>query len=59
MERLRQDTSLMFCAMHNTARVFRNAIAEEVVTTENHLGGVLADRDPHATISSRPVLRAL
>lgn len=49
----------MFRTMRNTARVFRNTIAEEAVTTENHLGGVLADRDSHATTSLRPVLRAL
>ncbi|SFP91590.1 2-nitropropane dioxygenase precursor [Variovorax sp. PDC80] len=34
-----RDTKLMFRTMRNTARVFRNAISEEVVATENRLGG--------------------
>ena len=34
-----RDTKLMFRTMKNTARVFRNAISEEVVATENRPGG--------------------
>ena len=34
-----RDTKLMFRTMKNTARVFRNAISEEVVATENRAGG--------------------
>jgi nitronate monooxygenase len=34
-----RDTKLMFRTLHNTARVFRNAISEEVVATENRPGG--------------------
>lgn len=34
-----RDTKLMFRTMRNTARVFRNAISEEVVATENRPGG--------------------
>jgi nitronate monooxygenase len=34
-----RDTRLMFRTLRNTARVFRNAIAEEVVATENRPGG--------------------
>lgn len=34
-----RDTKLMFRTLKNTARVFRNAISEEVVATENRPGG--------------------
>ncbi|HEY3048547.1 MAG TPA: nitronate monooxygenase family protein [Polaromonas sp.] len=34
-----RDTKLMFRTMKNTARVFRNAISEEVVAMENRPGG--------------------
>lgn len=34
-----RDTKLMFRTMKNTARVFRNAISEEVVAIENRPGG--------------------
>src|SRR5690606_39096364 len=34
-----RDTRLMFRTLRNTARVYRNAIAEEVVATENRPGG--------------------
>lgn len=34
-----RDTRLMFRTMKNTARVFRNAISEEVVAMENRPGG--------------------
>jgi nitronate monooxygenase len=34
-----RDTKLMFRTLHNTARVFRNAISEEVVAMENREGG--------------------
>ena len=34
-----RDTRLMFRTMKNTARVFRNAVSEEVVTLENRAGG--------------------
>ncbi len=34
-----RDTKLMFRTMKNTARVFRNAISEEVVAMENRAGG--------------------
>ncbi|HSV48309.1 MAG TPA: nitronate monooxygenase family protein [Ramlibacter sp.] len=34
-----RDTKLMFRTLHNTARVFRNAISEEVVALENRPGG--------------------
>jgi nitronate monooxygenase len=38
-----RDTKLMFRTMKNTARVFRNAISEEVVATENRPGGCQFD----------------
>ncbi len=34
-EASKRDTSLMFSTIRNTACVFRNAISEEVVATEN------------------------
>lgn len=34
------DTKLIFRKLHNTARVFRNAISEEVFALENRPGGV-------------------
>jgi NAD(P)H-dependent flavin oxidoreductase YrpB (nitropropane dioxygenase family) len=34
-----RDTKLMFRTLHNTARVLRNAISEEVVAMENRAGG--------------------
>ncbi len=34
-----RDTKLIFRTLRNTARVFRNRISEEVVTTENRPGG--------------------
>jgi len=39
VEATERDTKLMFRTLHNTARVFRNAISEEVVATENRPGG--------------------
>jgi nitronate monooxygenase len=38
-----RDTKLMFRTLKNTARVFRNAISEEVVATENRPGGCQFD----------------
>jgi nitronate monooxygenase len=38
-----RDTKLIFRTMHNTARVFKNAIAEEVVAIERRPGGALFD----------------
>ncbi|MDM0078029.1 nitronate monooxygenase family protein [Variovorax sp. J2P1-59] len=38
-----RDTKLMFRTMKNTARVFRNAISEEVVATETRPGGCQFD----------------
>jgi len=34
-----RDTKLMFRTLHNTARVYKNAISEEVVAMENRPGG--------------------
>jgi nitronate monooxygenase len=34
-----RDTALIFRTMRNTGRVLRNAVAEEVVATENRPGG--------------------
>jgi NAD(P)H-dependent flavin oxidoreductase YrpB (nitropropane dioxygenase family) len=34
-----RDTKLMFRTLHNTARVFKNSISEEVVALENRPGG--------------------
>jgi nitronate monooxygenase len=34
-----RDTRLIFRTLHNTARVFRNRISEEVVAIENQPGG--------------------
>lgn len=34
-----RDTRLLFRTLHNTARVFKNAVAEEVVATERRPGG--------------------
>ncbi|HKU39793.1 MAG TPA: nitronate monooxygenase family protein [Polyangiales bacterium] len=38
-----RDTKLIFRTLHNTARVFKNAISEEVVAIENRPGGAKFD----------------
>ena len=43
VEKTERDTQLIFRTLHNTARVLRNAISEEVVKLETRPGGVTFD----------------
>jgi nitronate monooxygenase len=48
-----RDTLLIFRTMRNTARVFRNAISEEVVTLERRPGGCTFDDIRHLVSGQR------
>ncbi|WP_366919504.1 nitronate monooxygenase family protein [Hydrocarboniphaga sp.] len=48
-----RDTKLIFRTMKNTARVFRNAVTEEVVAIENRPGGAKFEDIRHLVAGSR------
>lgn len=39
VEKTERDTNLIFRTLHNTGRVLKNAVSDEVVATENRPGG--------------------
>src|SRR3546814_15627303 len=48
-----RDTKLIFRTLKNTARVFRNAVSEEVVQIENRSGGATFEDIRHLVAGSR------
>src|SRR3546814_16931101 len=48
-----RDTKLIFRTLKNTARVFRNAVSEEVVQIENRSGGATFEAIRHLVAGSR------
>jgi NADH:quinone reductase (non-electrogenic) len=48
-----RDTNLIFRTMNNTARVFKNAVSEEVLATERRPGGCRFDDIRHLVVGSR------
>src|SRR3546814_16523892 len=48
-----RDTKLIFRTLKNTARVFRNAVSEEVVQIENRSGGETFEDIRHLVAGSR------
>lgn len=48
-----RDTKLIFRTLKNTARVFRNAVTEEVVTIENRPGGAVFEDIRHLVAGAR------
>ncbi|MFZ4478845.1 MAG: NAD(P)H-dependent flavin oxidoreductase [Rhodoferax sp.] len=48
-----RDTRLMFRTMRNTTRVLRNAVSEQVVTTENRPGGCTFEDIRHLVAGNR------
>jgi nitronate monooxygenase len=48
-----RDTRLMFRTMRNTTRVLRNAVSEQVVTTENRPGGCTFEDVRHLVAGTR------
>jgi nitronate monooxygenase len=47
------DTRLMFRTLHNTARVFKNAISEQVFAMERRPGGVVFEEIRPLVIGAR------
>jgi NAD(P)H-dependent flavin oxidoreductase YrpB (nitropropane dioxygenase family) len=48
-----RDTNLIFRSMNNTARVFKNAVSDEVVATERRPGGCRFEDIRHLVVGAR------